>query len=113
MEAVVGRAPPPGAGSGTASTLATGIASRSDVHTESLSKDMSLLIFVPGATESTAQLLPSKSSTTVVSHACGGIPSKTSETLLLMGTNSACACLFQGRNDSGAPTTNTGGIVAT
>jgi hypothetical protein len=83
--------PPPEIGSGTASLLATGIASNSDVHAVSLKSDRSLRAFVSGATSSTAQLFPSRSSTTTVSQACGGIPSMASSTLVFKGSKVACA----------------------
>jgi hypothetical protein len=105
--------PPPAIGSGTASFLATGMASSSDVQAVSLKRERSLLAFVSGAISSKAQLFPRMSSTTAVSQACGGSPSMASSTLDFNGTRLACACRFHCLKDSGAPATSTAGIPAT
>jgi hypothetical protein len=97
-------------GSGTASMRATGMALSSDVQAVSLNKERSARDLVSGATSSTAQLLPSRSSTTEMSHPCGGMPSRISQTRERKGTSSACACRFHGRQLNGALATSTGGL---
>lgn len=68
-------------GSGIASQRSEGIDSGSAVHAVSLKADRLRCELVSGATASTRQVEPSRSSTTSCSHTCGGSPSNTKETL--------------------------------